>query len=254
MRSRSRLEDVVNSATRYSDMETVGIANAMERIGEAAPALIEMQSALLAGITRSHRQEAERMATLGDSLQSAAAGEQADRFEGLHREFAGLGSAIVKIVEGQAEPGSFHGFVFTAEGIPAVGYRVELSGLTRRAVRANTDETGYFRMTIAGPGDARAAEQAASRDAEAAGPFSEEATSVNDGNAAKAEAPARVTVSNPSGRLLFSDPTPPTASESGSIFRYYPLPPERSKPSGKRTNRADTRRRGAVSKGAKRTP
>lgn len=227
MSSRSKLDDALDGAAGYADIETVGIANVMERLGEAAPAVVEMQAALIAGIVRSQNREAARLADQ-DPFGALAADARAERFYQVQQEFAGIGSALIKVAEGHAQSGVFHGFVFTAEGTPAVDYKIELRGLTSKPRKATTDETGYFRMKFVSPAKGKASVEDEERDAQAAEAFAA-APAAMDHDSEKEPARATVTVSSPSGRALLTDPTPPTADEGASIFRYYPLPPERAK-------------------------
>jgi hypothetical protein len=228
MSSRSKLDDVLSGAgaSRYADIESIGIATVMERLGEAAPAVIQMQAALVGGIVMTQRREAERLAKDDEgSAEAMAAAARAEKFAQLHQEVVGVGSALMKFATGQQQAGVFHGFVFAAEGVPAEGYKVEVTGLSSKALKAATDDTGYFRIAFRGPENANAAKRAREA-AAAAAPFTDAAAVGAD---AEKEPQTSVTVSNPSGRALFSDPAPPSLEEGASIFRYYALPPEGSK-------------------------
>ena len=153
---------------------------------------------------------------------------------------------VGRLVDAFRRPGTFSGYVTNADASPAVAYTVRIALATdqRRAARgsATTDDTGFFSIAVgAGQTDSdRAADGQGGQEsgqrmadrlmrllADEHDPAPERAA---DGAAAAAAAadpqPAvrsEVQVVDPTGRVVFEDPMPPTFEALASEFRCYAL-------------------------------
>ena len=154
MTSRSKLDKSLNSdsADRFAEIESAGIADAFERLGDAAPALLQLQSALLTGLSRTQLREAERLAAADqEGVDAAAARARAEKLERLRQTTVGIASGVAKLLDGESRQGQFHGFVLLEEGGAAVDYVVTIESRGSKGLKAKTDETGYFRIGLAVP-------------------------------------------------------------------------------------------------------
>ncbi|HEY0858577.1 MAG TPA: hypothetical protein VGE16_16045 [Albitalea sp.] len=243
-----------------------GIADALSEAVGLAPQVLALQKAVLEGLARSQNREAERLkARHGENdPRIARASNRALRFDELRMQTVAQAEVADRLAQTFRIEGIFHGYVHHADATPAAGHTVRLalrgaSDTKQQAARtttAKTDATGYFRMDI-GKGsrekgaaagldpwvervttalsreldEAAAPEEAGER---VAGTHASATT--DGGNAATA---AQVEVIDPSGRVVFEDPVPPSFDELASEFRYYTLaqaqaPRPTTKPTRKR--------------------
>jgi hypothetical protein len=208
-----------------------GIVTAFERIATLGPQVLSLQGALLGGMVRSQRREADRLAaTFGkDDERVARAAMRADLLDGLTGETTAHAAQVARFVDTVRKDGIFHGYVMLADGSPAAGYTVTAAAADseRKAKlrgKGKTDADGYFSFNMTGAAQAgertdvdwlferiRTAQvsrmaAAETKDPEAAGTIT-----------------ANAEVLDPTGRVVFEDPLPPTFDTITSEFRLYNL-------------------------------
>jgi hypothetical protein len=229
--------------------QQAGIAAAFGQAADLGPQVLALQQSLLAGVVQSQRREAKRLAQLygEDDARIARAVERAAQVSQLHAQAQSQAAVVSRVVQTFQQDGIFHGYVHHSDGAPAVGYAVKLEmpgtsdkkQLQRGA--AETDDTGYFRIDLTGTsdnnqqdsgkvrrwterlarlvaGEVAGEEQQEEAHASTAAAPDKPPTGVAPGEPATS---SRVEVLDPSGRVVFEDPDPPTFDAAQSEFRYY---------------------------------
>lgn len=262
-RSRAARED---QAKVEQAAHLAGIAGAFSEALALAPQVLALQRAVLEGLARSQNREAERLkARHGESdPRIARAANRALRFDELRAQTVAQTDVADRVAQTFRVDGIFHGYVHHSNATPAVAHTVRLvlqrvSDTKQQAGRtatAKTDATGYFRMDLgkgsqdkgAAPGVNQWVERvtaALSREVDDSPPKEETGARVSDTHASastdggNAATVAQVDVIDPSGRVVFQDPVPPSFDELPSEFRYYTLaeaeaPRSDTKPTRKR--------------------
>ena len=241
--SRARVEQAAHLA---------GIAAAFGQVADLGPQTLELQRSLLGGIVRSQRREAERLVGLyaKDDPRIARAAERMQRLQDVQAEVDGHAVKVARFVETFQRDGMFSGYVIRADGTPAEAHtvRVEVIDATtqKRTRRGNakTDATGHFSIALSGsdqggtqdtgglqrlverlvramPADGSAADDDATDDTPARAAAAGAAPAPGASTGAKIS--SRAEVLDPSGRVVFEDPIPPTFDAVASEFRYYVL-------------------------------
>jgi hypothetical protein len=242
-----------DGARAEEDPLFAGIGEALTRAGELGLQLLELQQAVLRGVVRSQRIEAERLAAQGgkDDPRIAEAMARAERFDAVRADAekgTKLGQQLVSTFQ---EDGVFQGYVMQADGAAAESYTVQLKLVVpnQRAPisgTAKTDATGYFRMkldlqkkglqkdigswaervaAVAGVAPVRQAQSTAAPQS-TTGPTSAPGPTPTPGPTpmpGQSRDEASVQVLDPTGRTVFSDPVPPAFESGMSEFRYYVL-------------------------------
>jgi hypothetical protein len=204
-----------------------GIVTAFERIATLGPQVLSLQAALLGGMVRSQRREADRLATTfgEDDERVARAAMRADLLDGITGETTTHAAQVARFVDTVRKDGIFHGYVMLADGSPAAGYTVTaVAADSRRKTKlrgkGKTDAEGYFSFNMAG------GTQAAERtDVDAL--FKRIRIAEIPGAAEPDDQDAAGTITaevlDPTGRVVFEDPLPPTFDRMTSEFRIYNL-------------------------------
>lgn len=257
--------------------QIAGISGAFGNAADLLPAVGELQQALLGGLVRSQKLEAERLAKRygQDDERTRDAAARAVLFANLNDEVDSQTETIAHVVETFQQDGLFHGYVVRADATPAVAYtvRIDIFDATgqKRTQRASakTDAAGYFRIDL-GPTDqigevgkttttvqqfvdrvssamgesselgvtAAAPDVARQRGAPAAAP-SPGTTPTPTPAATSAALQSNVEVFDTTGRLVYEDPVPPTFEGVASELRYYAISDSKSPP---RNTKASARR------------
>lgn len=217
--------------------QLAGMASAFGEAIKLGPQVLTLQQALVAGMGRSQEREAERLRKRhGDQDPRVAdAAARAASYGELKTVVDGHAQAAARIAETFTREGLFHGYVALPDASPAQGHTVRLS-LERDDKSgfhgsAETDARGYFCIDL---GVAREPKKEAAQDvinrwsqrvARALGPV--DGTTQAKAAAERTEPTSaqtvrsQVSVLDPTGRLVFEDPLPPTFDSLPSEFRYY---------------------------------
>lgn len=230
--AKTRGEESMRASMDTEEAEGLaGIVTAFERIATLGPQALSLQGALLGGMVRSQRREADRLATAygKDDERVAHAAMRADLLDGLAGETTAHAAQVARFVDTVRKDGIFHGYVMLADGSPAAGYTVTAATAdskrkTKLRGKGNTDAEGYFGFNMAGA--AQDAERPdideiveRMRTAPAAG-----ATAADtEDQAASGTVTAKAEVLDPTGRVVFEDPLPPLFDATRSEFRLYNL-------------------------------
>ena len=252
-RSRAARED---QAKVEQAAHLAGIAGALSEAVALGPQVLALQKAVLEGLARSQKREAERLkARHGENdPRIGLASNRALRFDELRTQAVAQAEVADRLAQTFRVDGIFHGYVHHADATPAAAHTVRLvlqrvsdtkQQQAGRTMTAKTDTAGYFRMDLGKVSQDRGAAAglnqwvervtaALSRELDDS-PLQEEAgervsdthgtASTDGGNTATA---AQVDVIDPSGRVVFQDPVPPSFDELSSEFRYYTLPDAQS--------------------------
>lgn len=224
-----------------------GMAAAFREAAAMGPQVLVLQHALLQGIVRSQRREAERLAQRfgKDNSRAADAAARAKAFAELQSQVVEQTEVVGRVADTVTQEGLFHGYVTQFDGAPAHGYVVKLlvddaAGKSlKRSGSAKTDGTGYFRidMNTAAPSrgkewiDRLLRKMPGAGAADLFGAAVPTATAASPGAGAPAEPkpsePTRirseVQVMDNSGRVVYNDPIPPRFDGMESEFRLYVL-------------------------------
>lgn len=218
-------------------VQQAGINAVFAELRDMGPQFLRLQQSLIGGLARSQEREAARLAKEDKKDPLVAAAEaRAERAGALGAELAKAGEAARRLVKGFSRGGMFHGYVIDTKGEPATGYVVQLSNAAagtdaRKALKAKTDETGYFRIDFDAPTrKARRIEDvitmaAGTREKAAKAEGAKEGS--NETGDAKAQyegARVEVAISSPAKKVVFRDPDPPAFDDpTAAVFRFYPL-------------------------------
>jgi hypothetical protein len=228
----TRAEDRLKTSVGTEEAESLaGIVTAFERIAALGPQVLSLQGALLGGVVRSQRKEVDRLAaTFGKEDERVARAElRVDLLDGLTGEAMVHATQVARFVDTVRKDGIFHGYVLLPDGSPAAGYAVVAAAAdSGRKVKlrgkGKTDAEGYFSFNMAGA--AQAAERTDidavfERMRTADITRSPAADTKDEGSTGTVTASAEVL--DPTGRVVFEDPLPPTFDTMTSEFRIYSL-------------------------------
>ncbi len=217
-----------------ASIQQAGINAVFAELREMGPQFLRLQEGLIGGVARSQEREVKRLAAEDekDPLVGAAEG-RAERARALGGELASLREAARRLAEGFSQGGMFHGYVVDAQGQPAAGYIVQVNGASeatsgRKAMKAKTDETGYFRIEFDRPArKGRKAAEVVEIDAKADSAKANanlEPEEPGDSRAQYDGEAVQVDISSPAKKVVLRDPDPPAFDDPAStIFRFYPL-------------------------------
>ena len=235
-----------------------GLGDAFGKAGTLLPQVQALQQALLAGMVRGQRREAQRLAARhGDAdPRIAAALQRAEQLSAVQIDLARQTQLLAQVTETFGHDGIFHGYVALSDGAPAVGYTVRLALAAtgnRQAWRGSdkTDAGGYFRIEVGTqsetPAGGGALEHFTTHLARMVGvPLTESADTAPAMSAsstatagaasdAAANATSAVAVLDGQGRTVLEDPMPPSFDPVGSEFRYYVVESSASASRGSRS-------------------
>ena len=234
-----------------SDDQVGGLTTAFARLAEMGPSVIALQAALVDGLVRSGRREAERLASLAeeDPLIDIVT-RQTEQMRQLQQSLIGNFAVARHLTDVIGASRMLQGYVAQESGAPAVGYTVRIvpgRGERPRLARqteAKTDERGYFRLQLdlsddAGApidtdGTARAPLTVSTLAArirrptpppDAAGRAAGSGPARPGATNGPADTTIQIEVLDPNGVLVLRDPVPPSPGDLATSFRYYVLPP-----------------------------
>ena len=138
-----------------NDDQVGGLTTAFARLAEMGPSVIALQAALVDGLVRSGRREAERLAALDkeDPLIEVVT-RQADQMLQLQQGLTGNFALARRLVDVIGASRMLQGYVTQESGAAAVGYTVRIvpgKGVRAQLARqteAKTDAQGYFRIQL----------------------------------------------------------------------------------------------------------
>ena len=224
--------DAAGRQDQLDDREILnGLAAAFERVREMGPQVLILQAALLEGVVLGQRREADRLEARDPTdPRRGDADARAERAETLRQEAERGSQAAGRLIGGLQQQGLFHGYITDAGGAPAVGYLVQVvsaAGAPLPVGRepARTAEDGYFRFEAAAqskPDSTAPGRQPLAEVAERLAGVQPPPAPAAD----TAEHPPTITVQvlDPSGRVVFTDPSPPDFANGNSAFRFYFVP------------------------------
>jgi hypothetical protein len=213
-------------------IQQAGIAGVFAQLRDIAPQFLRLQQGLIGGLAESQAREAKRLAAEDkDDPLVEAAEARAERAGAIASELARAGEAAQRVAEGVSNGGMFHGYVFDAQGEPATGYVVQVSGASeatsgRKAIKAKTDETGYFRIEFDTPSrkSRKAGDEVEKGDGKAEAKANDEAEKSYQVDGQEGTERIEVDITSPAKKVVFRDPNPPAFDDpAAAVFRFYPL-------------------------------
>jgi hypothetical protein len=255
--------------------EVAGVAAAFGRVLSAAPGLVALQQALLAGAARADEREAERLAVRdGNDPRRVRALAKADESRRLGEDIGRAEGAVRRIWRGRRRGTVFHGYVLTPEGGAVAGHLIRVEGevgeKSNAKLEGKTDDTGYFEIEfdIAGQAEgsvgvgkfaavgrrdrARQRKDARQNLEVPASAAQNSAQSTEETDTSVDERPVRIYILDGAGRVVHADPKPPGFDERDSIFRVYSVEGGKGGPGGPGGSSATAATEGFVNTGAPR--